>query len=82
MRSADAGWRRPAWCWRPRSGWPMRRCGRCWRGGRCTNELALALLAVIGAVVYGAMVMALFGRRWFAGFMARPQTPLPPDAGS
>ena len=47
------------------------------------NELALALLAVIGAVVYGAMVFALFGRRWFAGFMARPKTaPPPPEAGS
>jgi putative peptidoglycan lipid II flippase len=42
------------------------------------NELALALLAVIGAVVYGAMVFALFGRRWFAGFMARPQKAAPP----
>jgi putative peptidoglycan lipid II flippase len=46
------------------------------------NELALALLAVIGAVVYGAMVLALFGRRWFAGFMARPQKAPPPEANS
>jgi hypothetical protein len=39
-------------------------------------------------VVYGAMVIALFGRRWFAGFMARPKTPPSsptppaPDAGA
>jgi len=46
------------------------------------NELALALLAVIGAVVYGAMVLALFGRRWFTGFMARPQKARPPEAGA
>ena len=46
------------------------------------DELALALLALIGAVVYGAIVMVLFGRRWLARFGggARPpaQTP-PPD---
>ena len=48
------------------------------------NELALALLALIGAVVYGAMVMALFGRRWLLRFGAgkRPpaRTPPPTDA--
>jgi putative peptidoglycan lipid II flippase len=44
------------------------------------NELALALLAVIGAVVYGAMVFTLFGRRWFAGFITRPQKAAPPGA--
>ena len=49
-------------------------------GRAAHNELALALLALIGAVVYAAMVIALFGRRWFAGFMARPgpRTPAPP----
>jgi putative peptidoglycan lipid II flippase len=37
------------------------------------HELALAVLAVIGAVVYGAMVVALFGRRWLAAFRSRPR---------
>jgi len=50
------------------------------------NELALALLALIGAVVYGAMVMALFGRRWLARFGGGagtgPRKPPPPDAGA
>ena len=46
------------------------------------NELALALLAVIGAAVYGAMVIALFGRQWVARFGggAAPRTP-PADPG-
>jgi putative peptidoglycan lipid II flippase len=42
------------------------------------NELSLALLALIGFVVYGAAVIALFGRRWFAAFMVRPKPPAPP----
>jgi putative peptidoglycan lipid II flippase len=42
------------------------------------HELALGLFALIGAVVYGAMVVALFGRRWFAAFKARPKTAPPP----
>ncbi len=48
------------------------------------HELALAVLAVIGAVVYGAMVMALFGRRWLAAFRSRPRPPPsspPPETG-
>ena len=45
-----------------------RRAGAVAVGGAAAlrDEAALALLAVIGAVVYGAMVLALFGRRWFA----------------
>jgi len=42
------------------------------------NELALALLAVIGAVVYGAIVIPLFGRRWVAAFKGRPRPPASP----
>jgi len=53
-------------------------------GRALQNELALALLALIGAVVYGAMVMVLFGRRWLARFGGGagkgPRTPPPPDA--
>jgi putative peptidoglycan lipid II flippase len=56
-------------------------------GRALQNELALALYVLIGAVVYGGMVIALFGRRWFTGFMARrsspaAQTPPPPDTGN
>jgi putative peptidoglycan lipid II flippase len=54
-------------------------------GRALQNELALALLALIGAVVYAAMVMVLFGRRWLARFGGGagkgPRTPPPPDAG-
>ena len=48
------------------------------------DELTLALLAIIGAVVYGAMVMALFGRRWLVRFGggAPPRTAPPPDTGN
>ena len=51
-------------------------------GRALQNELALALLALIGAVVYGSMVMALFGRHWLLRFGAgkRPPTPPPPSA--
>jgi putative peptidoglycan lipid II flippase len=44
------------------------------------DELTLALLAVIGAVVYGALVMALFGRRWLAALAARRKPPTTPPA--
>jgi putative peptidoglycan lipid II flippase len=48
-------------------------------GRALEHELALALFAVIGAAVYGAMVIALFGRRWLAAFKARPKAaPTPP----
>jgi putative peptidoglycan lipid II flippase len=49
-------------------------------GRALQHEFALALLAVIGAAVYGAMVIALFGRRWLARFGggAAPRTPQPP----
>jgi putative peptidoglycan lipid II flippase len=38
------------------------------------DEARLALLAAIGAVVYGGMVLALFGRQWLAAFR-RPAAP-------
>jgi hypothetical protein len=31
---------------------------------RFRNESELALLALIGGVVYGGLILALFGRRW------------------
>jgi putative peptidoglycan lipid II flippase len=34
---------------------------------------ALAVLAAIGGVIYGGLVLALFGRRWLAAFRARRQ---------
>lgn len=44
------------------------------------DELTLAMLAVIGAVVYGGLVMALFGRRWLAAFKSRPRAAATPPA--
>ena len=38
------------------------------------DEARLALLAAIGAVVYGGMVLALFGRQWLEAFR-RPAAP-------
>jgi putative peptidoglycan lipid II flippase len=52
------------------AGWPS------WR-----DESALAVLAVVGAVVYGGVVLALFGPRWLAALRARKRSPaaLPPS---
>ncbi len=36
------------------------------------EETTLAVLAAIGGVVYGAAVLALFGRRWLAALRRRP----------
>lgn len=41
------------------SHWPLR------------QEATLTALALLGAAVYAAVVLALFGRRWFAGFRGR-----------
>ena len=35
------------------------------------DEATLAVLVVIGAVVYGAAIFALFGRQWLAALRAR-----------
>ncbi len=40
-----------------------------WRG--IGDIAALSLLAVLGLVVYGGLVLVLFGRRWFATFKSR-----------
>jgi putative peptidoglycan lipid II flippase len=44
------------------------------------DELMLGLLAVIGLLVYGGAVIALFGREWLAAFRRRKRSPgpLPP----
>jgi len=45
------------------------------------EQATLALLAIVGAVVYGGAVFALFGRKWLAALQARKQAtaaaPLP-----
>jgi putative peptidoglycan lipid II flippase len=51
------------------SGWPTLR-----------DEATLATLAAIGGAVYGAIVLALFGREWLAQFRRRGQAK-PPPAG-
>jgi putative peptidoglycan lipid II flippase len=43
-------------------------------GGALRDEARLALLAAIGAVVYGGVVLALFGRQWLEAFR-RPAAP-------
>ena len=59
-----------------------RRSRRCLPGRVLRDESTLAVLAVIGAVVYGGVVLALFGRQWLATFGAsagpRPPPSLPP----
>jgi putative peptidoglycan lipid II flippase len=40
------------------------------------DEALLALLVAIGAVVYGAVVVALFGRQWLAAFRRPAEPPL------
>ena len=47
--------------------WPLR------------DEVMLLALAVIGLVVYGGAVLALFGRQWLAAFRGRKQTAPPPN---
>jgi putative peptidoglycan lipid II flippase len=46
------------------------------------DESALAVLAVLGGAVYGAVVLALFGKRWLAALRTRkrpPPSPPPPS---
>ena len=40
---------------------------------RFRNESELLVLALIGGVVYGALVLALFGRRWLSLLRTRAQ---------
>jgi putative peptidoglycan lipid II flippase len=43
---------------------------------RFRDESALAMLVVIGAIVYGGLVIALFGRRWLSLFRgSAPSSP-------
>jgi putative peptidoglycan lipid II flippase len=58
---------------------PVTRLFADWSSWR--DESTLAVLAVIGAVVYGGIVLALFGRQWLATLRARKHpvaAPLPP----
>ena len=43
---------------------------------RFRDESALAVMVVIGAVVYGGLVIVLLGRRWLS--LLRGSAPLPP----
>jgi putative peptidoglycan lipid II flippase len=56
---------------------PVARLFADWSSWR--DESALALLALIGGVVYFAVILALFGPQWLAAVRARkrPPTPLP-----
>ena len=45
---------------------------------RFRNESELLVLALIGGVVYGALVLALFGRRWLS--LLRTRAPNAPAA--
>jgi putative peptidoglycan lipid II flippase len=60
---------------------PVARLFASWTSWR--DESTLAVLAAIGAAVYGAIVLALFGRQWLAVLRARkrpiPLGPPPPD---
>jgi len=60
---------------------PVARLFASWTSWR--EESTLALLAAIGAAVYSAMVLALFGRQWLAALRARkraiPLGPPPSD---
>jgi putative peptidoglycan lipid II flippase len=40
---------------------------------RLADVATLALLAAIGAGVYGGIILAMFGKRWLAAFRARPR---------
>jgi putative peptidoglycan lipid II flippase len=45
---------------------------------RFRNESELIVLALIGGVFYGALVLALFGRRWLSLLRARSSAPMSP----
>jgi putative peptidoglycan lipid II flippase len=61
---------------------PVARLFADWPSWR--DESTLALLALIGGVVYSAIILALFGPQWLAALRARkrPPTPLPPPPPS
>ena len=60
---------------------PVARLFADWTSWR--DESTLAVLAAIGAAVYGAVVFALFGKQWLAALRTRkratPLGPPPPD---
>ena len=50
------------------------------------DEITLAILVVVGAIIYGLAVLLLLGRGWLTGLMKEvstaadtPEPPLPPD---
>jgi putative peptidoglycan lipid II flippase len=49
---------------------------------RLRDESALAILVIIGAVVYGGLVTAMFGRRWLSLFRGSAPAPLPSSPSS
>jgi putative peptidoglycan lipid II flippase len=58
---------------------PVARLFASWTSWR--DESTLAVLAAIGAAVYGAIVLTLFGKQWLAALRTRKRpTPLGPPA--
>jgi putative peptidoglycan lipid II flippase len=55
---------------------PVARLFADWTSWR--DESTLAVLAVIGGVVYGAVVVALFGKQWLAALRTRKRASAPP----
>jgi putative peptidoglycan lipid II flippase len=41
-------------------------------------EAMLVVLVIIGALVYGGIVLTLFGQQWLAAFRGRKRAPTPP----
>jgi succinate-acetate transporter protein len=60
---------------------PVARLFASWTSWR--DESTLAVLALIGGAVYGAVVFALFGKQWLAALRTRkrstPPGPPPPS---
>ncbi len=44
------------------------------------NVTALALLAFLGALIYGAAILGLFGKAWLASFWRMPPEITPPSS--
>jgi uncharacterized membrane protein YsdA (DUF1294 family) len=59
---------------------PVDRLSADWTSWR--DESTLAVLALIGGAVYGAVVFALFGKQWLAALRTRKRASTPPPPAS